>query len=274
MGFLLLKDSVLVRIASLLGLHDLLHLSCVNKRLQQLIYNNPKVWTSNHLFPEADAAITDRFVGRLVPRITRLYGIRSLRLIRLSLSWLGYLCIFDQFAHSVDYIDLVTTRACLTDLIYHLSIFAGNLAMLQHDNRIPITFRQYAMDKDEHEAALAATHYLGQNTWHNLSPFLSSVTLDDPPFERLIQFRVSSTDHADDENDQIRQLHFLTCFLAGKPSSDLQSLSILMSSSQQRQPLHPHPSTHYKRSREEETMSLIPYPKHHRHEMVSYLSIL
>ncbi|KAL0095795.1 hypothetical protein F4703DRAFT_1826847 [Phycomyces blakesleeanus] len=260
MFFLDLSDKQLVLTASHLCLHDVIQLSRVNKRLQNLVYNNTSVWTTDHLFPEGDPSITDRFVARLVPRITRFYGIQALRLVRLPLSWSGYLRIFDQFAHSIAYIDLVTSGVCLSDLIYHLSIFAGNLAMLQQDNRIPITFRQYAADSEEYCSALAATGYLGQQSWRNLTPLLSSLELDDPPFERLVQFRVSSTDHAEDENAQIHQLHFLTSFLAGKA---------LAFPPPQRTNTHSQAHHHHKRSRDEEPVIPIPYPKHRRHDLVS-----
>ncbi|KAI9029860.1 hypothetical protein CLU79DRAFT_732904 [Phycomyces nitens] len=257
MLFMDLSDYQIVLTASHLCLHDVIQLSRVNMRLQNLVYNNTSVWTTDHLFPEGDPSITDRFVARLVPRITRFYGIQALRLVRLPLSWAGYLRIFDQFAHSIAYIDLIASGVCLSDLIYHLSIFAGNLAMLQQDNRIPITFREYAADSEKHCSALAATGYLGQQSWRNLTPLLSSLKLDDPPFERLVQFRVSSTDHAEDENAQIHQLHFLTSFLAGK--------SLAFPSPQR---ISPQSQTHHKRSRDDELIP-IPYPKHRRHDLVS-----
>ncbi|KAF7723907.1 hypothetical protein EC973_001530 [Apophysomyces ossiformis] len=240
-----LDDSVLIRLTFSLDLKDIIQLSRVNMRLQKLVYNSPEVWTTDVLFPVGDRSITDQFIRFLVPRITRHYGIHALRLVNLPLTWAGYLWIFDQFAHSVDCIDLTADDNSLRDLARHLLIFAGNLAMLQNDNKIPITFRQYAIDEREYTEALIATDYLGQRSLRDLHRLLSSFTLDDPPFERLVQFRVSSTDHPanhQDKNEHIHELQMLASFLAGRKLS-------------------------HKRSREDEERILI--PKHPRRNLAT-----
>ncbi|KAG0168998.1 hypothetical protein DFQ28_004143 [Apophysomyces sp. BC1034] len=275
---ILLDDSVLIRLANLLELRDIIQLSRVNMRLQQLVYNSPEVWTSNLLFPVGDRSITDQFIMYLVPRITRHYGIQALRLVDLPLTWTGYLWIFDQFAHSVDCIDLTADDAALRDLARHLLIFAGNLAMLQNDNKIPITFRQYAVDDREYTEALAATDYLGQRSLRDLHRLLSSLKLDDPPFERLVQFRVSSTDHHppksrrprhphrashnsplqqeqeydDDEDEHIHQLQMLASFLAGRTLSH-------------KRPREDDPALFTKHRRHDLTISSIHQNQHQRH---------
>ncbi|ORX61847.1 hypothetical protein DM01DRAFT_1270734, partial [Hesseltinella vesiculosa] len=125
---------------------DLQQLGDSCSRFHAMVFNNPRVWRPQVLFPAKDARVTDTFIKQLVPNITRHYGIQTLRLIQLPLTWLGYMCIFDQFAHSVDLIQVETSKPILKDLVYHLTVFAANLVVLQQDNLIPITFRQYSLD--------------------------------------------------------------------------------------------------------------------------------
>lgn len=220
-GITSLPKDVLIRITSFLELKDILTLASVNTFLERLVFANPEIWTSNLLFPAGDSSITDQFIRKFVPRITRSYNVRELRLVDLPLTWFGILCIFDQFAHSVDTIHLKISDATLSDLVRHLAIFAGNLVLLQRDNKIPITFRQYALDETTYNQNMAAENYFGQQSISGISKVLATLRLDDPPFERLSSLDVSSTDHNrtsfDHENeDHIRQLYLLVSFLAGR----------------------------------------------------------
>lgn len=216
-----LPTLILIKITSFLELQDLVRLGTANKALRTLVYNNPDVWTSS-LFPIGDQSITDDFIRMFVPRIVRSYGICELGLVDLPLCWKGFFWIFDQFAHSVRRIHLATSDAVLADLAHHLSIFAGTLALLQYENKIPITFRQYALDEEHYRQTLVASQYMGHRT---LSGLLSSTfQLDDPPFERLVQLSISSTDQKKkrnlsssvDHEETIRQLYFLVSFLSGR----------------------------------------------------------
>ncbi|ORZ03836.1 hypothetical protein BCR43DRAFT_484067 [Syncephalastrum racemosum] len=219
-----LSDAVLLRLMRYLGLHDLLALARVNTQLRRIVYSEPQVWTGDLLFPESDVTITDSFIQQFVSRITRSYAVRGLRMIKLPLSWTGYMWIFDHFAHSVDAIQIVASEDTLDQLAHHLSIFAGNLALLQHENKIPITFRQYAIDDREYADTLAATRYMGHDSLQTMTrTLLSEFRLDDPPFERLESFQVSCTEHqdtdasVDHENPQVHKLYLLASFLAGRP---------------------------------------------------------
>lgn len=222
MEILSLPDRVFARIIGCLELNDLIAFGDSHSKIRDFIYESPELWTSDLLFPEGSQHITDDFVRKFVPRITRHYGILTLKMVDLfSLSSFGYLLIFDQFAHSVKNIEIRTTPAILSQLVYHLTIFAGNLALLQQNNNIPITFRQYSFD-DEHEFEsnlLDSTLYKNQASCsfpHLITYLYSSVQLDDPPFERLEGFYVSSTSDDHDIDTTIQQLQTLAFFLAGK----------------------------------------------------------
>lgn len=222
MSLLKLPDSVIIRLIHYLGLKDLLPLGDSHSKLRELVYKSPEVWNNGDLlFPIADKSITDKFIQRIIPRITRHYGIMELKMIDLPLTWSGYLMIFDQFAHSVNSIEIKATLDELIKLAHHLSIFAGNLAMLQQNNKIPITFRQYAFDdEEEYSGALADSNYLGQRTLHNLKDQFAYMKLDDPPFERLNDFRVvTNAKNSSDESMAMRQLELLASFLSGRPIS-------------------------------------------------------
>ncbi|KAG2191358.1 hypothetical protein INT46_008950 [Mucor plumbeus] len=214
MSFLSLPDQILTQVTLNLGLKDLLALGDSHTRLRDLVYKTPEIWTSDLLFPIGDKRITDKFIQRIVPRITRHYGILSLKMIHLPLTWTGYLMIFDQFAHSVKRIQINTSLTNLRQLVHHLGVFAGNLAMLQQSNKIPITFRQYAFDHEEYASELADSNYLGQSTLHNLSNQFAQMKLDDPPFERLEVFDVDCKDQQD--HNLLKQLESLACFLSGR----------------------------------------------------------
>lgn len=252
-----LPGAVLLRLMRYLGLHDLLALARVNTQLRKIVYSEPQVWTGDLLFPESDVTITDSFIQQFVSRITRSYAVRGLRMIELPLSWTGYMWIFDHFAHSVGAIQIVASEATLDHLAHHLSIFAGNLALLQHENKIPITFRQYAIDDREYTDTLAATRYMGYGSLQTMtSTLLSEFRLDDPPFEQLESFQVSCTDpqdtdaSVDHENPQVRRLYLLASFLAGRPIrlSRIQSeLEVLREPSSPQQP-----QRERKREREED----------------------
>ncbi|KAI9497475.1 hypothetical protein BDB00DRAFT_745574, partial [Zychaea mexicana] len=176
---------------------DLVTLRSADARLEEFLHGHPEVWTNSHLlFPADDSTITDEFVQRTVPKIPRSYALREMRLVNLPLTWAGLLWIFDHFAHSVDRIYLAAPEATLADLARHLSIFAGNLALLQDENKIPITFRQYAINHAEYEDTLAQTDYMGRSTLRGLRRHLETLRLDDPPFERLAELYVESTDHS------------------------------------------------------------------------------
>ncbi|CEP14679.1 hypothetical protein [Parasitella parasitica] len=218
MSLLSLPDQIITQVILNLELKDLLALGDSHSRLRDLVYKTPEIWTSDMLFPVGDSRITDKFTQRIVPRITRHYGILSLKMIHLPLTWIGYFMIFDQFAHSVKRIQIDTPSANLEHLVHHLGVFAGNLAMLQRSNRIPITFRQYAFDHEEHATELAnSTNYLGQSTLHNLINQMAHMNLDDPPFERLELFNV---DVKQGDQHLVEQLGLLTGFLSGRTTTD------------------------------------------------------
>ncbi|KAI8073349.1 hypothetical protein BC940DRAFT_291124 [Gongronella butleri] len=225
MSIFKLDEGILLQVIQHLGLQDLQQLGNACTRFHSLVFNNPRVWHPEVLFPVKDARVTDAFIQQLVPRITRHYGIQTLRLIQLPLSWLGYLFIFDQFAHSVDSIQVETGRRVLQDLVHHLTVFAANLVVLQQDNHIPITFRQYCFDADSYAKVLADMRFLGQPSIAHISRLFARgllrnrprgamlaiddgitrlSTLDDPPFERLRQWQVVCTDDIDqnDQNDE------------------------------------------------------------------------
>ncbi|KAI7876185.1 hypothetical protein K492DRAFT_172730 [Lichtheimia hyalospora FSU 10163] len=212
-----LPENILNQITTYLGLRELVALGGVNKRLKQIVYSDQGiVWQRNDLlFPAKDNSITDTFIQSLVDDIPRSYAVHKIRLVGLPLSWEGCFRVFDHFAHSVDHIHVSAPNATLADLVYHLSVFAGNLAMLQYENKIPITFREYTVCHEEHKLALTESNYLGTHSLAGLNRLLERITLDDPPFERLAQIDVSSTD-ASFDHEIIRQIYFLTGFLAGR----------------------------------------------------------
>ncbi|KAK4513909.1 TATA-binding protein (TBP) [Mucor velutinosus] len=222
MSLLSLPDQILTQVTLNLELKDLLALGDSHTRLRDLVYKTPEIWTSDLLFPVADGRITDRFIKCIVPRITRHYGILSLKMIHLPLTWTGYFMVFDQFAHSVKHVHMKTSLSNLRQLVHHLGVFAGNLAVLQRSNRIPITFRQYSFDPEEYANELAESHYLGQSTLHNLINQFPHMKLDDPPFERLQVFNVDVKEDQDQQEQQhlFSQLESLTCFLSGRTTND------------------------------------------------------
>jgi multidrug transporter EmrE-like cation transporter len=261
MAFLLsLPDKILTQVTLNLELKDLIALGDSHPRLGSLVFKNPDIWTSDLLFPAQDTQINDKFIKLVVPRITRHYGILSLKMIDLvALTWTGYMIIFDQFAHSVKHIEIQTTYTALSQLAHHLTVFAGNLALLQYNNKIPITFRQYAFDHEAYASALADASYLGQNTLHSLNDQFAQMKLDDPPFERLQQFHVLGNDGACEPI--IRQLNTVAAFLSG------------VTHRQQHQLPSPIPTTirynnSNKRSREQQqsSSSTSHYYKHRRHD--------
>ncbi|ORZ23003.1 hypothetical protein BCR42DRAFT_403763 [Absidia repens] len=247
---LTIEKPLLLKVLYYLNLQELLQLAETCPQLQDFIYNNPFVWNSHVLFPFNDSRITDTFIQQLVPKITRHYGIRKLKVIQLPLSWLGYLYIFDQFAHTVDHIQIKTKLTVLQDLVHHLTIFASNLIVLQQDNHIPITFRQYCVDAPFYYQVLSDHHFFGNQTVAQITKlFFTTATnsnsgnssssssnrendtndnlgfsqLDDPPFERLVQWTVGCTDHlrlnqngGDSIDSVVTQLEALVSFLAGR----------------------------------------------------------
>ncbi|KAI8140851.1 hypothetical protein BJV82DRAFT_621381 [Fennellomyces sp. T-0311] len=214
-----LPDKVLIRLSYYLGLGDMVALRSADAKWNEFLQRHPEVWSSNHLlFPKDDSTITDEFIRRNIPTIPRSYAVREMRLEGLPLTWAGFLYIFDHFGHSVDRIHLAASEATLADLARHLCIFAGNLALLQHENKIPITFRQYAISQTEYENTLAQTNYMGQNNLRGMRRLLESLTLDDPPFEHLAELNIESTDHTSsfDQHENIHQIYFIAAFLAGR----------------------------------------------------------
>ncbi|KAI8340263.1 hypothetical protein BC941DRAFT_419950 [Chlamydoabsidia padenii] len=236
-----LSDTLLLKVIYYLNLQDLQQLGQTNQQLRDLVYNNTRVWHQHVLFPPKDSRLTDQFIRHLVPQITRHYGIHTLRLIQLPLTWQGYMFIFDQFAHSVDHIQLETTLTVLQDLVHHLTIFAANLALIQQDNNIPITFRQYCLFSSEYYQVLVDHQFLGgSNVAHITRLFMTKEDstkhssavrrlseLDDPPFERLLQWQVKCTDHPSELTsvDCMAQLESLISFLAGHPVNKTSSSS-------------------------------------------------
>lgn len=243
MDIISLPDTIVAKITAFLDLDDLIALGDCHSKFRNFIYKNPEIWTSDLLFPEASQKITDKFIQKFVPKITRHYGILTLKMIDLlSLSPFGYLLVFDQFAHSVKRIEIRTTPAILTQLVHHLTIFAGNLALLQQNNNIPITFRQYAFDDEREYETTLVNSSLYSSQGNNLISYLQSqIQLDDPPFERLEEFSVSCA--SDDHNNTIQQLEVLTLFLSGRTGTNVQ--------------------TERKRSRDDYLQSPVKYRKHH-----------
>lgn len=216
-----LPDTIITKIVCYLELKDLLSFGDCSSKLREVVYKSPEIWTSDLLFPIGDKTITDKFTQRIIPRITRHYGILDLQMIDLPLTWCGYLMIFDQFAHSVNRIQIKASSQELDKLAHHLSVFAGNLAMLQENNKIPITFRQYALDdEEEYSTALSDSNYLGQKTLDYMNEYLTRMQLDDPPFERLEEFRVIEIKNDSNNiniSNTLRQLQLLASFLSGRP---------------------------------------------------------
>ncbi|ORZ14561.1 hypothetical protein BCR42DRAFT_417185 [Absidia repens] len=246
-----LPESILLQVVYHLSLQELQQLAQTCRPLRELVYNSPRVWHQHVLFPANDTLITDRFIQHFVPHITRHHGIQTLRLERLPLGWLGYLFIFDQFAHSVDYIHVETSFVILQDLVYHLTVFAANLMVLQQDNMIPITFRQYGLDASSYYQVLVDHQFLGKTNLAHITQLINKnnsgnsirngtggggdddsylSNLDDPPFENLQHWAAVCTDHPppdqkqDQDKDQqdsvvrncISQLDSLISFLAGR----------------------------------------------------------
>ncbi|KAI9299403.1 hypothetical protein BJ944DRAFT_274264 [Cunninghamella echinulata] len=223
-----LDESIFLKIIHYLHLQDVQTIGQTCKKLHQVVYNNPKIW-SHILFPIQDTRITDTFIKQLVPQITRHYGIHHLTLIRLPLTWKGYFFIFDQFAHSVDKIQLETNMGVIDDMVYHLCVFTATLILLQQDNNIPITFRQYCIEPEVYDELLSQHGFLKKKKHdEDKVTFMISLfhqyTLDDPPFERLNEWYTtlnnsSSTDHPSSSEEEINnkkmtQLQFIVSFLA------------------------------------------------------------
>ena len=213
-----LPDQALLRLSRHLGLSDMVALRSVpGAKYDEFLQRHPQVWSSQHLlFPTNDPAITDDFIRRTVPTIPRSYDIREMRLVGLPLTWAGFLFIFDHFGHSVDRIYLTASEQTLQDLARHLCIFAGNLALLQHENKIPITFRQYVFTQAECEQTLAHTDYMGQSSLSGMRHLLERWTLDDPPFEHRAELHIECTDHSSSFDQSIHQIYFIAAFLAGR----------------------------------------------------------
>lgn len=219
MHLLEVPESILLKIFRQLGLKDILALGDSHKELFNIIYKSPSIWNNNGLlFPTGDRTITDKFIQRIIPRITRHYGVQELKMIDLPLTWTGYLMIFDQFAHTVNRIEIkLDELEQLEKLVDHLTVFAGNLAILQQNNRIPITFRQYAMDdEEEFISALRDTEYLGQKTLHDLNDQFERMKLDDPPFERLRDFCIMVHGSQQVKSVTMRRLELVASFLSGR----------------------------------------------------------
>lgn len=269
-----LPDNILTQVTLNLALNDLIALGDSHPRLEELVFGNPYIWTSDLLFPAHDEQINDKVIKLVVPRITRHYGILSLKMIDLTaLTWTGYMIIFDQFAHSVKHIEIQTSSTVLAQLAHHLTVFAGNLALLQYNNRIPITFRQYAFDHEAYTSELADANYLGQSTLHDLNDQFAQMKLDDPPFERLQQFRVLESNDDGTCEPIIRQLNAVAAFLTGVPHHHQHQLP---PSTPTPITYHQHSNNHSsnKRSREQEQSNSSnnlkispPYYKHRRHDM-------
>ncbi|KAI9255813.1 hypothetical protein BDA99DRAFT_517713 [Phascolomyces articulosus] len=242
--FIRLDDKILKRICIYLRLDDLVTLRSVNPLLEEFLHKHPDIWTTgnNLCFLPNDATITDDYIRRHIPNIPRSYALREMKLINLPLTWTGFLWIFDHFAHSVDRIHVKASEQTLTDLARHLSIFAGNLAVLQHENKIPITFRQYAINHTQYENTMVQSDYMGRSNLKGLRRYLETLKLDDPPFEQLAELYIECTDPSpssssaeDDasspssiyphhnENNPIYQIYFIASFLAGGHSLSRQS---------------------------------------------------
>jgi hypothetical protein len=266
MAFLLsLPDKVLTQVTFNLGLKDLIALGNSNQRLRNLVFDNPDIWTSELLFPARDTQINDRFIQRVVPRITRHYGILSLKMIDLAaLTWRGYMIIFHQFAHSVKDIQIKANIATLNQLAHHLTVFAGNLALLQYNNQIPITFQEYTFDHDNYASILADANYLGQSTLHTLNDQFAQMKLDDPPFERLQQFHVLGNEDDDACEPIIRQLNTVAAFLSGVTHHQRHQLPSPIPTTIRYH--HNNHNNHNKRSREQQQNSNDHHYKHRKHD--------
>ncbi|KAI9318013.1 hypothetical protein BX666DRAFT_2134485 [Dichotomocladium elegans] len=223
----LLPSKVLEDIIFYLNLEDVVELCSVNADLKDRLCQG--VWRRDLLFPAEDRSVTDDFVKRLVRRIPRSYAVLEMRLVNLPLSWQGLLLLFDHFGHSVERIHLTASAATLAALARHLSVFAANLALLQHENKIPITFREYCVD---YTNLVAAGRSLDR--W-----LADDIVLDDPPFERLEELTIvtldsplsSALDHADNSSggsggsssnsSNHRQIYSMADFLAGRRLSKI-----------------------------------------------------
>lgn len=252
-----LPDALLLKVIYYLNLQELQQLGQTSMQFHELVYNNPRVWHQHVLFPPKDSRITDQFIRQLVPQITRLHGIHTLRLIQLPLTWQGYMYIFDQFAHSVDHIQLETTSAVLQDLVHHLTIFAANLAVIQQDNHIPITFRQYCADASLYHQVLVDHSFLGESNVAQVTRrFLSHSNkgtggsrlsnLDDPPFEKLLHWQVRCTSPSESNSgeggDCIVQLESLVSFLSGSQAINNTPLSSAAAATATITPINASPS--------------------------------
>lgn len=179
-----LPDKVIIRVTRYLELRDIIELGKAHKKLCHCIYAQPSVWTKDILFPINDPSITDQFIKQTITKITRNYGILDIRMVNLPLTWFGYFLIFDQFAHSLTSITIQSDHQLFMQLCYHLTRFATDLAILQQDNKIPCTFREYALDQPSSK---------NMNKLEPIPTTLHYIKLDDPPFERLAHISIVTT---------------------------------------------------------------------------------
>ncbi|KAG1467183.1 hypothetical protein G6F56_004552 [Rhizopus delemar] len=196
-----LPEKIIVNITRYLELRDIVELGQVNVKLNQCLYKEPAIWTKHILFPANNSSITDDFIRKTIPKITRRYGILDIQMIDLPLTWFGYFLIFDQFAHSLASVRIQSDH--LFHLLHHLTQFAINLASLQQENQIPCTFREYAFEVDPKEPIPILKP---------LPKTISQIKLDDPPFERLNHVSITSQVAQD---ELVSQLEILFSFLSG-----------------------------------------------------------
>ncbi|CAO3646495.1 unnamed protein product [Cunninghamella blakesleeana] len=232
-----LDESIFLRIISYLSLQDVQTIGQTCKKLQDEVYNNPKIW-DQLLFPIQDTRITDKYIQQLVPQITRHYGVHHLKLIRLPLTWKGYFFIFDQFGHSIDKIQLETNHQVIVEMVYHLCIFACTLTILQQENNIPITFRQYCLEPEVYYQLLIQHQFLSHHYLNHVNQekneeekkkriikdliqhAMKIKPLDDPPFERLHEWYTTFTpssflsEKKEEETTLLSQLQSIVSFLA------------------------------------------------------------
>ncbi|KAI9290223.1 hypothetical protein BC943DRAFT_313529 [Umbelopsis sp. AD052] len=223
-----LNPYILTKVVDSLALKDVILLASTCRQLHQLIYETAEIWNDGMLFEDHNQDIDDEVIANIVPRITRSYGIHSLKIIGLhKVTSIGILQIFDQFAHALKDIEISTSMAVIEALTEHLEAFSLKLGLLQAANSIPLTFWEYRCHHKEYMEHVA--DYMSQSL---PSPTDSNYTtnshaelfarlrwlqlptkLDDPPFEHLEKIKVIITDG--DDHSILLKLRSLIAYLSG-----------------------------------------------------------
>ncbi|KAI8582760.1 hypothetical protein K450DRAFT_226791 [Umbelopsis ramanniana AG] len=223
-----LNPSILIKVVDTLALKDVILLASTCRQLHQLIYETADIWNAGMLFEDHNQDIDDEVIAYIVPRITRSYGIHSLKIIGLhKVTSIGILQIFDQFAHALKDIELGTSMAVIEALTDHLEAFSLKLGLLQAANSIPLTFWEYRCHHKEYMEQVAAymsqslpsptdsknTNYSHAELFARLRWLQLPTKLDDPPFEHLEKIKVIITDG--DDHAILLKLRSLIAYLSG-----------------------------------------------------------